>query len=468
MVSLRLLVVWSVLLCSTVARADEQVKHGAGGVWVTTIDLLTIGPGEHLWSRMGHSALMVFTFRKDAEKIRGQVKALRARAKADPTLAQELSRQAAALEKRGKLYKATIYNWGDADFDASDFEWQFLRGTIKFRISRTDTLPGFVELYARSNRNMVHQRLNLTAAQVKRVSAALERNLLPQNRYYPYHHMGAGCATKIRDLLDRELGGILRKQFDSQPHPLTARDYGRRHLAGHLGAELFSDLFMGRLHDRPFSKYYAMFHPEVLAEYLQQVQVPDPKGSGDSVPLLTPVMSTLCKRQCPAGVKSCPPTHGEGRSLIHLSYLWIALLVVLGVFAYRAARRSPTMAGGWLLLWTIPMGLAALAMVVGALASTVIEGRINELMLSFPVTDVALIVVGVRWYRGKAVAGKLLRIYAMARLAMVLLALVLHGTGVFYQEPRIMLLLALVATSGLVVLTRRVAASSDSSVSSPP
>ena len=126
------------------------------------------------------------------------------------------------------------------------------------------------------------------------------------------------------------------------------------------------------------------------------------------------------------------------------------------------------MAGGWLLLWTIPMGLAALAMVVGALASTVIEGRINELMLSFPVTDVALIVVGVRWYRGKAVAGKLLRIYAMARLAMVLLALVLHGTGVFYQEPRIMLLLALVATSGLVVLTRRVAASSDSSVSSPP
>ena len=39
---------------------------------------------------------------------------------------------------------------------------------------------------------------------------ALEQNMRPENLYYPCHHMEVGCATKIRDLLDRKLGGLLR------------------------------------------------------------------------------------------------------------------------------------------------------------------------------------------------------------------------------------------------------------------
>ena len=455
------------------ALADDKVKPGEGGPWITTIDLITIGPGEHLFSRMGHSALMVFTFREDAQKLREQAATLVRQAKADPTRAQELRRKALALAKKGKEYKAAIYNYGDADFDADDFEWQFLRGTVEFRISKSESLPGFIETYGRSNRGMTHQRLNLSAAQIKRVAAALEENLKPANRYYPYHHMEAGCATKIRDLLDAELGGIIRKQFESQIHPMTARGIGRKHLAGHPGAEIFSDLFMGRLHDRPFDKYYAMFHPDALVQYLQLVKVPDPAGSGLQVPLLDPKVSTFLTRKCRPDVQDpapdnkdlqasqrtkqedCSPARGEGRSLIHLAYLMIALLLGAGIFAFRGQPGTPRRAGEWLLLWSVPMGLAALAMVVGALASTVIEGRVNELLLSFPITDLALIAVGIRWYRGRGYAGKLLRGYALVRLAMVVLALILHATGVFYQEPRVMVLLALLATAGLVVMTRR-------------
>ena len=452
----RLLVVVFVLsLVPLDALADEQVKPGECGEWITTIDLLTIGPGEHLFSRMGHSALMVFSFRRDARRCSKDARALLRQARADPTRARELEQRARALAKKAKEMQSTIYNYGDADFDAGDFEWQFLRGTVKFRVSKAGSLQGFMDLYGRSNRSMTLQRLNLTPAQVKSVAAALEQNMRPENRYYPYHHMEAGCATKIRDLLDKELGGLLRKQFESQTHPMTARDYGRAHLAGHLGGEIFSDLFMGRLHDRPMNKFYAMFHPDALAEYLQQVKVPDPAGSGGKVSLLTPVMSTLLKRKCPPGFEVCPPASGQGRSLIHLAYLMIALLLGLGLYALRGQPDDPRGAGVWLLLWSVPMGLAALAMVVGALASTVIEGRVNELMLSFPVTDLALVAVGFRWYRGRGHAGRLLRGYALARLAMVVLALMLHATGVLYQEPRVMVLLALVATAGLVLFTRR-------------
>ncbi len=462
----RTLVVTITLVILPVTALAQKSGPPACGPWITTVDLITIGPGEHLFSRMGHSALLVFKFRKDSKRCLAEAKKLAAQAKADPTRAQALAEQAAALIKAGKEYSATVYNYGDADFDAGDFEWKFLRGTVKFFLSKTESLPGFIELYARSNRSMTHRRLNLSSAQVAKVAAALDENVKPQNREYPYHHMEAGCATKIRDLLDRELGGIIRKQFQGKPHPLTARGIGRKHLAGHPGAEIFSDLFMGRLHDRPFDKFYAMFHPLALEEYLQQVMVPDPSGSGAKVPLLDAKVSTFLTRRCgptgegaaakDAGPKpDCSPMRGEGRTLVHLAYLLMAILLGVGIWAFLGQPGQPMRAGVWLLIWSLPMSIASLAMVVGALASTVSEGRVNELMLAFPVTDLILVGVGFRWYLGRGHAGKLLRGYALVRLAMVALALILHALGVFYQEPRAMVFLALLCTAGLMAFTRR-------------
>jgi hypothetical protein len=94
-------------------------------------------------------------------------------------------------------------------------------------------------------------------------------------------------------------------------------------------------------------------------------------------------------------------------------------------------------------------------MVVGALFSTVAEGRANELLLVFPPTDLALLGVALRWLRGRAVAGRLLRGYAVARLGLALLSLGGHATGLLVQEPRSLVVVALVAAVGLVALTWR-------------
>lgn len=131
------------------------------------------------------------------------------------------------------------------------------------------------------------------------------------------------------------------------------------------------------------------------------------------------------------------------------------LVVGLGLFALRGQRERPGRSGAWLLLWSVPLGLCALAMAFGAVFSTVTEGRLNELMLSFPVTDLLLIGVAVRWLRGRAEAGRLLRGYAVARLALVLLVILGHATGVLIQEPRVMVALALCCTGLLVAITRR-------------
>jgi hypothetical protein len=375
-----------------------------------------MGPGEHLWTRFGHSALMVMRNKKGT-----------------------------------KQYESKVYNYGDADFDAADFPWRFFRGTCRFRVTVIGSLNKTVTLYASNNRTISHQRLSLTEDQVRRVIAALEHDARPENRYYDYHYLKASCATKIRDLLDRALGGAIYRQLDKQIDPQSVRDYARQGYAGHIGAEVCNDMFMGRLHDGPQSKFFSMYLPERVSAHLQTVMVPDPTGGKGQVPLAEPP-NTMYKRKGPA------PTAGKGLTLVHLSYLWIALVLGLGIYTFRGQPDRPKRSGAWLMLWALPMGIAALMMVFGAVVSNVTEGRINELMLSFPVTDVALIGVAARWLRGRGEAGRRLRGYAMVRLGLVLLVLLGHAVGILYQEPRALVFLALACTAILVVITRRFAA----------
>lgn len=126
------------------------------------------------------------------------------------------------------------------------------------------TLNQTVNHYAEANRTVTCQRLALSRPQVDTIVAALEREVRPENRYYPYHYLTTSCATRIRDLLDRVLDGALRRALEAErDHPV--RHYARRGYAGHLAAELANDLFMGRLHDIPRSKYSSLYVPERLS-----------------------------------------------------------------------------------------------------------------------------------------------------------------------------------------------------------
>jgi hypothetical protein len=381
--------------------------------YVTHLDMLTIGPGDTLWTRFGHTALMV------VQQVPGT-----------------------------KRYKSLVYNFGAADFNARGFLWRFFRGTAIFRIATTGSFNQTVNMYARMNRAVYYQRFNLPETKVKQIAALLRRSASPGHSQYRYHHLRAGCATKVRDLLNEALGGAVEKQLGRAPDPHRPRHYGREAFAGNVLAEICNDLFMGRLHDRPQTKYFAMYHPRLLATYLKEVKVPDPKGGKGRVPLLTP-LNLLVERRGP------PPTAGEGRTLIHLGYVWIALVLGLGILAWLGQARRPRRSAAWLMVWTIPSGAASVLMLFGALFSTVPEGRVNELMLSFPITDLALIGVAIRWWRGRPLAGRLLRGYALARLGIVALALVGHATGILYQEPRVLVVLALVCAGLLVLITRR-------------
>jgi hypothetical protein len=382
--------------------------------WKTVIDLVTIGPGDHLWTSFGHTALSVMRFNAST-----------------------------------KEYNTTVYNWGDADFGGFGFVWAFFRGKALFRITSMGTLEDVVNQYAPLNRTLVQQRFAFTAAQAEHVAERLRFFARPENRDYVYHHRHATCATKVRDFLDEEvLGGALAKQLAGTPDRMTPREYGRKYFAGFFFAELFNDMFMGRRHDQHWSKFDALTVPDNLASYLTEVTVDDPAGTGTKVPLISKPVPIV--RDVPA-----PPYRGEGRSLIHMAYLLLTLVIAMGIYALRRSRVVLEDAGFWLLIWALPTAFVAGSMVFGALVSTVIEGRINELMIVYPITDLILPVVGVMWWRGRPFLPNWLWYYAWLRLALVGVALLGHATGLLVQEPRIVLLVALVSASLWVAMMYR-------------
>ncbi len=395
---------------SAPAAAPEAEDSG----FVTVVDLITIGPGDHLWTSFGHTAISVMR-----------------------------------MNPQTREYESTVYNWGDADFGGWAFMWSFFTGDAVFMLSNMGTIEDVVNQYATLNRTLIQQRFALTQEQAELVAQRLELHVQPENRDYVYHHLNATCGTKVRDFFDEEVvGGVIKGQLSDLEDPMSPRYYGRKFFAGFFFAELFNDLFMGRLHDNRWSKFDSMTVPDNLSAYLRSVKVYDAKGGGELVPLLsapTPIVRDVPDK----------PYRGEGRSLIHVAYILLVVIIAMGLYTLRRRQVVLEDAGFWVFLGVLPSLAIAGCMIFGAIMSSVAEGQINELHLVYPVTDVVLLPVALQWWRGKAFLPNWLWIYAWVRVGGILLSLLLHALGLFYQEPRIMVVAGLIVLSMFVVVLYR-------------
>jgi hypothetical protein len=394
----------ALLIAVAPARADTQ----------TTIYLLTMGSGDDLYHRAGHAALEV-----------------------------------EQLDAQGKR-SSTVYNYGDADWKDPDFVAKFFKGTLQFRLSRAGTKENVLAVYGRGHdRDVWRQKLALTAAQAKQVAARLAREAKPDKRDYPYHHIERICTTRIRDLLDELTAGSLKRQL-SAPHALTVRDYQPRGFRGHHLAFLGGDLLCGRLHDRPITDHYALYLPQHLRSYLQKVMVPDPAGGARKVPLVGKP-ERLYSRWKPAAV-----TEEDGATTLVVFGACSALLLLLALLGWARADKGPRLAGAAVTLYALLAGL--LGLLVGALVifSAVPELRQNELLLLYWPTDLLLLGVGLRWLRGRARAGRLVRGYAWLKAGVAALWIVGQLTGLLYQRPLIIPAFAVLGAIALLMLTRRV------------
>jgi hypothetical protein len=208
--------------------------------------LLTIDRGDQVYEMFGHNALLI----EDA--VTGQ---------------------------------SLAWNWGLFNFEDVDFIPRFLRGTMRYSMGPAEPEP-FLRSYEAANRRVYAHEIHLTETQAAALDAFVRWNFQPENRPYVYDYYRDNCSTRLRDALDRVLGGELRARFEGVSTGRSYRWYSR-HLVQVTGwVDQGLSFLLGMRGDPPVSAWEAMFLPVELMEYLETVEIAG--DDGRPRPLLGP------------------------------------------------------------------------------------------------------------------------------------------------------------------------------------
>lgn len=136
----------------------------------TEVSMVTIFPGEAVYSHFGHNAFRI----RDPET---------------------------GLDK--------VYNYGGYNFTEDGFIFKFIMGRLNYLLFTSRFQRDLLTYRTRENRKMIEQKLDLSPGEVRAVYEFLENNALPENRVYLYDFLKDNCATRTWDALDGVLGDQL-------------------------------------------------------------------------------------------------------------------------------------------------------------------------------------------------------------------------------------------------------------------
>jgi hypothetical protein len=228
------------LLLAPVARAGIANAPGKD----LEVSLITYGPGSIYWERFGHDAIEI------RDTLSGQ---------------------------------AVNFNYGVFDFNQANFLFNFARGRMNYMMDAERSGPE-IAWYIDQGRSVRRQTLALTPDQAARLRDFLLWNLRPEHMHYRYDYYTSNCATKVRDALDRVLGGQLQRTLVHRPEPLTYRQQTDRLMANQPWLMLLLDLGLSHYADQPLNAWQGSFLPTVLSREVASVRVDD--GHGGLRPLV--------------------------------------------------------------------------------------------------------------------------------------------------------------------------------------
>ncbi len=198
----------------------------------STISLLTASPGEELYTTFGHSAIRI------QDTLSGS---------------------------------DIVYNYGIFNFRTPNFYQKFIRGKLMYQLGRQQ-LNSFLDVYTRENRKVTERVMNLTDSQKAAVINFLAQNYLPENREYLYDFFYDNCASRIRDVVEIELGAGF-EYSDTSNRKVTFRQLLDEYLITMPWADFGIDLILGLKADKRASFRHQMFLPDYLESNLNKGKV---------------------------------------------------------------------------------------------------------------------------------------------------------------------------------------------------
>lgn len=252
------------------------------------ISLITIAPGEDLYSSFGHSAFWVY----------------------DP-----------------KTGIDRIYNYGTFDFNEPGFYLKFVRGKLLYRLSVSE-MEWLMYGAKHENRGVIEQVLNLDPATKESLFQFLEYNYLPENRAYKYDFFFDNCSTRLRDALKKVYGEKLEFHLKVEEEK-SFKELLDPFLLNKQWQDMGMDIGLGMPADRIATSYDYMFLPEFLMKGFESATI---RSNGKTTPLVKNT-KVLFNSDVPSnsGLKISPSV-----------VFWIlsALTIGLTFFQYRSKNKS--------------------------------------------------------------------------------------------------------------------------------
>lgn len=190
----------------------------------------------------------------------------------------------AAIRVNDPLYERDIvFNYGVFSFDAPHFIWRFAKGETDYQLAAY-RMVSFMREYREDLRKVVEYELLLTPAEKSALYAALVENNKPENRVYRYSHFEDNCSTRVRDQIEKAVGGkIIYDQ--STDERLSFRNLIDRYVRENSWGGLGIKLALGMPTDRITTFSEKMFLPDYLGkDFLNAKVIRD----GVPAPILSP------------------------------------------------------------------------------------------------------------------------------------------------------------------------------------
>ena len=195
------------------------------------VSILTCNPGTDVYSMYGHTAIRV----------------------SDP---------ATGLDE--------VFNYGIFSFETPNFMVRFAKGQTDY-LMVGEKFTSFMRAYDEDKRSVYEQVLNLSQEGKNKLFTALLDNAKPENREYRYNFFIDNCATRVRDMIERNGGGTVRF---TDTHPTkTFRDLIKEFHHSFRWIDLGIDLLVGKKADQPVSAYGQMFLPDYLKDQFAKAEI---------------------------------------------------------------------------------------------------------------------------------------------------------------------------------------------------
>lgn len=206
------------------------------------IYLVTIGPGDDIYLRWGHFAIIV------------------------------------DYEEKRDLW----FDYGNFSFVQEDFVPNFLKGImtyVKAKKSANFELQNTIN----ENRDITLQELNLTQSQTDIFIQKLFDEIKPENRYYQYDQYYNNCVSQMSDFLDNITDGA----FYDGTSVLTGkslRDLTRDYVSSNYFYNNLIMFVLGSKVEYDITQKESMFLPDYASSWADEVSIKD--GNGGLKPLV--------------------------------------------------------------------------------------------------------------------------------------------------------------------------------------